>query len=191
MAVKVNADVWSEFEILEQYIKVAGGSEYEDMSCVGTAEHELESRTVTKKCRGIEVKNSTKGTGKGTLTESLHVPRHVYNKIYAMNQTGLKEGVIAYGQDSRHPEFSLTLLIENEDGERMYRAYPRCKVVEGPKKKIENGAEEVAELELVMNIFPDDHGNGVYEVVVEDLPEDSELRTNWLTGFDPEMVYTA
>lgn len=185
---RINADVFSEFSVTDQFIKfLKGESEtFTDMSCVGTAEHELETRTVIKKCQGVVVKNTTKGTGNGTLTEKLHIPRTVYNKLFAMNQDGLKEGIKAYGTESRHPEFALTMLIENEDGDRMYRAYPRCKLTNGPKSVIENGAEEVAEVDLTIALLPDEYGNTVYDSLEKDL--DSTIADKWLKEFKPEMV---
>lgn len=185
--VRINEDVWSEFSIEEQYIKVAGQESYTDMSCVGTAEHELESKTVRKKCKGVVVKQLTRGTGNGTLTEKLHVPRTVYNMIYNMNRDDLKDGIVSYGQESRHPEFSLTMLIENEDGDVMLRAYPRCKIMNGPKKSIENGAEEVAELDLTISILPDEYGTAVYDALKSELSED--IAKDWLTKFTPEFAH--
>lgn len=187
MTQTINPDVWSEFEIAEQYIKTGEAETYEDMSCVGTAEHQLDTHTVTKKCRGKVVKQRTKGKGTGTLNEKLHVPAPIYNKMYAMSQEDLIDGVQAYGEGSRHPEFSLTALIENEDGDKKYRAYPRCVITNGPKSAIENGAEEVPELELEIALLPDKYGNCMYEATVATISE--EVGNKWLKEFKPELVH--
>lgn len=108
--------VFSEFEVKEQHIKMADEDSYSTMSCVGSSEEDLEVKIITKKCRGAIAKEKVKGTGNGTLTESLHVPRDIYNKMYNMNRSNLKKGVYAYGQNSSHPEFSITQRVLDEDG---------------------------------------------------------------------------
>ena len=52
--------------------------------------------------------------------------------------------------------------------------------------KIENGAEEVAEVELTVSVMPDEYGNGVYEALADELAE--EKKTAWMTAFEPAMV---
>lgn len=179
--------VFSEFEVRSQYIKLnKDGEDFAEMSCVGSAEEELEVKTITKNCRGVVAKKRTKGTGAGTLTESLHVPRAIYNKIYDMNRTDLKEGVNAYGQGTMHPEFALTLDVYDEDDARKLKAYPRCVIESGPNRPITNGSEEVAELELTISLLPDEHGYCMYEALVDDL--DSSTAEAWLTGFTPDLV---
>lgn len=181
--------VFSEYEVREQLIKVTGTEEYEQMSCVGSSEEELEVKVITKKCRGVVTKERVKGTGNGTLKESLHVPRDIYNKIYDMNNANMIDGIKTYGQDSMHPEFALTQLVIDEDDEEKLKAYPRCIMESGPARKVENGAEEVAELELTIKLLPDDLGQCMYEVLVKDLPEDGSVtKEMWLTGFNSDMV---
>lgn len=179
--------VFSEFEVEEQHIKLAGEDTYSDMNCVGSSEEELEVKSISKKCRGVVAKKRTKGTGNGTLTESLHVPYDIYNKMYDMNQANLKKGVKAYGQSSSHPEFAITQKVVDEDDEIKYKAYPRCVLESGPKRSVENGAEEVPELELTIALQPDEYGNCMYEALESELDED--LKSQWLNSFTPELVH--
>lgn len=179
--------VFSEFEVTEQHIKFNGDDTYSDMNCIGKSEEEMEVKSISKKCRGVVAKKRTKGTGNGTLTESLHVPYDIYNKMYDMNRDNLKKGVKAYGQESSHPEFSLTQRVIDEDDEVKLKAYPRCVLESGPKRPVENGAEEVPELELTISILPDDYGNGVYEALESELDED--VKSQWLNNFTPELVH--
>ena len=181
------SNIFSEFEIIEQHIKVAGEDTYEDMNCVGSSEEELAVRTITKKCRGRIRKKRTRGTGDGTLKESLHVPRTVYNKIYDMTREKLAKGVYAYGENSKHPEFSLTQTVLDEDENVKYKAYPRCILSSGPSRKIENGAEEVAELEMTIDLMPDENGECMYEALESEL-ESEEIKQQWLTNFSLELV---
>lgn len=181
------SNIFSEFEIIEQHIKVAGEDTYEDMNCVGSSEEELAVRTITKKCQGRIRKKRTRGTGDGTLKESLHVPRTVYNKIYDMTREKLAKGVYAYGENSKHPEFSLTQKVLDEDENVKYKAYPRCILSSGPSRKIENGAEEVAELEMTIDLMPDENGECMYEALESEL-ESEEIKQQWLTNFSLELV---
>lgn len=180
--------VFSEFEVKEQYIKIGSGetATFESMSCVGTSEEELDVVVVTKKCRGVKEKERVRGAGSGKLTESLHVPYDIYNKMYNMTQQNLAEGVAAYGKSSMHPEFALTQLVEDEDGAMKYKAYPRCILESGPKRPVENGATEVPELSLIISLLPDDNGNCMYEILESKATE--EMKTKWLTEFTPALV---
>lgn len=178
--------VFSEFEVKEQWIKVAGEENYSTMSCVGSSEEELEVKVITKKCRGVKAKEKVKGTGSGTLTESLHVPRDIYNKMYDMTRANLKEGVYAYGQNSSHPEFSITQRVLDEDDEEKFKAYPRCILESGPKRAVENGQEEVPELELTITLLPDENGECMYEALKSEL--DEETAGKWMEHFDTSLV---
>lgn len=178
--------VFSEFEVKAQYIKIANEDSYSTMSCVGSSEEDLEVKIITKKCRGAIAKEKVKGTGNGTLTESLHVPRDIYNKMYDMNRPNLKKGVYAYGQNSSHPEFSITQRVLDEDGVEKFKAYPRCVLESGPKRPVENGQEEVPELELTIKLLPDDNGECMYEALKNEL--DEETAGKWLEHFDTSLV---
>lgn len=178
-------NIFSEYELRQQRIKVAGTQTFEQMSCVGSSEEELEVKIITKKCRGVIAKERVKGTGNGTLKESLHVPRDIYNKIYDMNHTDLVKNVNAYGQSSTHPEFALTQMVVDEDEEVKLKAYPRCILESGPTRKIDNGAEEVAELDLTIKLLPDEYGFCTYEILVKDLPDDQSITIEtWMSSFD-------
>ena len=187
--------VFSDFEVVKQYMKIGsttiemgeGAEEYTEASCIGKSEEELEARVITKKCRGAVQREKVKGTGNGTLTESLHVPRDIYNKVYNMSRETLKTGVYAYGQNSSHPEISITQLVLDEDGEEKLKAYPRAVLEEGPKRAIENGQEEVPELELVFKLLPDDSGDCMYEALVKEIADES-LKSSWLQNFTPDLV---
>jgi hypothetical protein len=184
---KMTSNVFSEFEIIEQHIKIAGNESFENMNCVGSSEEELGVKTITKKCRGKVAKKRTRGTGDGTLKQSLHVPRSVYNEIYNMVRKELAKGVYAYGENSKHPEFSLTQKVLDEDGNIKFKAYPRCILSSGPSRKIENGAEEVAELEMTIDLMPDENGECMYEALESEL-ESEEIKQQWLTNFSLELV---
>lgn len=178
----------SDFEIDQLGIKFEGESAYESVNCIGSVEEEMEAKVVTKKCRGVVAKTRVKGTGAGTLKISAHIPWAVYTKAYGMELDTLMAGVKAYGRNSIHKVFGLVMHVLDEDGNEKLKAYPNCIISSGGvTRKTENGAEEVAELELEVSVMPDEFGNGLYEAVMDELT-DSTAKTTWMTAFTPAMV---
>ena len=57
-----------------------------------------------------------------------------------------------------------------------------------PSCSIENGAEEVAEIEIEINLFADDNGNVKYEAINSD---GFALADTWMTSWTPELVKQA
>lgn len=179
--------VFSEYELKEIGLKRKSAEKYSTIECVGSCEEEMESKTITKSCRGVVKKKIVKGTGNGTLKYSLHMPYEEYTKIYGMELETLIEGVKAYGSNSVHEEFCITEHVFDEDGVEKFKAYPRCVLESGITRKIENGAEEVAEIELDVSVMPDEYGNGVYEALAADLADET-VKETWMTAFEPDMV---
>lgn len=181
--------VFSDFEVREMGIKFKSdtGGTYKTANCVGSSEEEMETKVITKSCRGITAKKIVKGTGNGTLSLSLHMPWDIYIQAFGMVHDSLKDGVLAYGQNSKHEEFGITQHVYDEDGVEKFKAYPNCVIESGKASKTENGAEEVAEIELDVSIQPDEFGFGVYEALATEL-SDETLKTKWMTAFEPSMA---
>ena len=182
--------VFSDFELDQLGIKFASGTGYLSVNCVGSCEEEMESKVITKSCRGIVVKKVVKGTGNGTLKITAHIPWAVYTKFYGMELDTLIEGVKAYGKNSVHEGFGAVMHVTDEDGAEKYKAYPNCIMETGVVRKIENGAEEVAELEITASVMPDEYGNGLYEALAEELTDES-VKTTWMSAFEPTLVQVA
>ena len=182
--------VFSEFELRKMGIKFKSGEAYLSADCVGSCEEELETKVTTKKCRGNVVKTTVRGTGSGTLTISMHMPYEIYTQAYGMDLDTLIEGVKAYGQNSRHEAFAIVQDVFDEDGVEKFKAYPNCIIQTGVARKIENGAEEVAEIEMEVSIMPDEYGNGVYEALASELTDET-IKSTWMTAFTPELVQVA
>lgn len=181
--------VFSEFELRAMGFKFDGKESYESVNCVGSSEEEMNTKIIKKKCRGAVVKEVVKGDGTGKLKITAHIPYDVYTNMYGMTLDTLIKGVQAYGRNSVHKRFAVVQDVFDEDGNEKLKAYPNCIVETGVSRKIENGAEEVAELELEIAVMPDDEGNGMYEAIVDDIdPEHATLKTQWMTAFKPEMV---
>lgn len=186
----MNNKVFSEYEVKETSIKFDGEKTSSRAGCVGSIEETLDSKTVTKKCEGIESVVAVKGTGKGELKVSLHMPYEIYNKMYGMNLETLIKGVVGYGQTSVHNKFCLTGKVYDEEGNMKLKAYPNCIMKEGISRKIENGTEEIAEIELTIAINPDDEGFGMYEALVDNLDsaQKDTIINSWMTNFTSDLV---
>lgn len=183
--------VFSEYELKEMSIKILSGMQqtYKSANCVGSCEETMNSKVVTKKCRGVVVKTMVRGDGTGTLNISMHIPRDIYLAAYGMELEGLIAGVKAYGQNSRHPGIAITQHVYDEDGTELYKAYPNCIIQSGTSVSIENGADEVQEISLEVSVMPDEYGNGKYEALAEDLPESGTLTAKtWMTAFTSEAA---
>lgn len=178
--------VFSDYELEKVGFKFKSDSAYRAVECVGSMEEEMEAKTVSKKCRGVVKKKKTRGTGNGTIKISLHIPWDIYTQAYGMNLSTLIDGVKAYGKNSVHEEFAMVGDVKDEDGVAKLLAYPNAVLESGTAKKIENGAEEVAEVELEISVMPDDYGNGKYEALVDDINE--EVASTWMTAFTPALV---
>lgn len=73
--------VFSEYELRKMSIKVGDEGTYKPADCVGSMEESLNTKVITKSCRGVVVKTRVKGDGTGTLTISLHMPYDLYVSV--------------------------------------------------------------------------------------------------------------
>ena len=176
----------SEFEVKKLGFKFEGTDAYKSVECIGSMEEDMTVKTVTKKCRGVVKKKRSRGTGEGTVKITVHMPYDIYVEAFGMDLPSLKEGVYAYGQNSKHKNFAMVADVEDEDGNEKLKAYPNAAMNAFAGRKIENGAEEVAELELEVGVMPDEYGNGLYESPVKE--DDEDFKEQWMTAFEPEMV---
>lgn len=183
-----SADVYSYFECDQLAMRVAGEEEYTRDDCVGTLSVERETKTVTKSCRGVVKKRKTKPTGNGTINLKMHIKMALYRKIHAMTNEGLQPGIYAFDNTEPMPEFSLTARVKDEDDNIMFLGYPRCKIEEINSMEIENGAEEVAEVEMSVSYMPDDYNKGEYQALEVELTGDVLNADNWMTDFDSETA---
>lgn len=179
--------VFSRYEVKKSNIKVDGDTKNYPLNCVGSLETELEVKTITKSCEGVVKKKRSRGAGSGTATLSLHIPYALYVKIYGMDVDGLIEGVNAYGKNSIHKTFSYTGVVRDEDGNELLIALPNCVASSGPKMNIENGAEEVSEVEIEIDLMPDEYDQCEYELFVSKLPSSITVE-KWLNEFTPSML---
>lgn len=182
--------VYSDFEIKETAIKFKNDEKGERIGCIGTLDETLNTRSITKKCEGIVRKYVVKGDGTANVKFSLHMRWNHFVKALGMKFDTYKDGVYAYGENSTHEEACITGKVYDEDGRAKLKAYPRFMITDGVARKIENGAEEVAEIEISGIALPDDDGNCTYEVMMEELNEsDKETFTeSFMTNFNVDLL---
>jgi hypothetical protein len=149
---------------------------------------ERETKTVTKSCRGAVKKRKTKPTGNGTITLKMHVKLALYRKLHAMTNEGLQPGVYAFDNTVAMPEASVVSRVKDEDDNIMFLGYPRFKVEEINKLSIENGAEEVAEVEMKLSYMPDDYNKGEYQALADELTGSVLTPSTWMTDFSSEAA---
>lgn len=179
---------YSEFAIKKSSIRFHGDTApAKIVGCVGSCEETMNVKNIQKKCEGVVVKNVIRGDGTGELKLSLHMKYALFTEAYGMEFEGLKDGVHAYGRNSVHKPFCFTCETLDEEDDPKLKAYPNCVITSGIARKIENGGEEVAEIELTIGVAPDEEGQGLYEAIVSDI-KDEELKTKWLTEFDSELA---
>ena len=181
--------VFSEFEVDKISFKFAE-EDAESLACIGKFEEEMEVKTVSKKCRGKVIKTRTRGTGNGTIKTSMHVPKGTYAKLFAMARDGLVKGAYAFGENSLLPECCMCVHVTDEDGKEKLKAYPRVTATTGPARSVENGGDEVEEIEPEFSVMPDDYGEGMYELFVDDIDDGkkSTIVDQWMTNFSRDLI---
>lgn len=155
--------------------------------CVGSIEGETEMLTIVKKCEGVETKSKSRPQ-KMTLTLNAHVRVDPLRRIFGLSNEGLKPGVYSYGSDSLGEDFALTAdVIDDFEELTKLIAFPNCSSSTGLTLNIENGADEVAELELEYTAMVDSNRKCYYEAFVDEV-SDTTVINQWHTNFTPELV---
>lgn len=180
-------EVYSEFGISKANVRFEGDTEQASpFGCTGSIEETANVKVIQKKCEGAIVKEVVHPDGTGEIKLNMHIKYPVYCKAFGMDNEKLKTGVRSYGIGSVHKHFCYTAEVSDEDNEKKLIAYPDCVIVDGSTRKIENGAEEVAEVELTLHYLPDDNGQGKYEALTKDIDENTAAK--WLKEFSSDLV---
>lgn len=157
--------------------------------CIGSIEGETEVLTRELRC-GVDVLKSVTKPTRMTLTLSAaNVPIQVARDVFGLKTEGLKTGVWSYGRSSKSKDFILTadVIDEFEDVVKMI-AFPNSSNTAGFRiQTIENGAEEVANIEFEFTVLSDEAGEMYYEALVPEL-EDATVAEQWHTAFTRTLV---
>lgn len=158
--------------------------------CLGTVEGETELKELVKLCEGVEVAKSTKPL-RHTLTISAHIPIPVVRDVFGLTNDGLKPGVYKYSKKAQGKKFVFTAdVIDEFENITKLIAFPNCVSATGFTFTVENGADEVAEMEVELTAYPDSHGNLYYEALTSEL-DDPSISDTWHSQFDYTLVEKA
>lgn len=155
--------------------------------CIGKLDGETEVKEIIKKCEGIETDKISRPQ-KMNMSVSAHIPVEIARKLFGLSTEGLKPGVWAYGSKSKGQKFVFTadVIDEFQDVKKLI-AFANCSSTTGMKFSIENGGDEVAELELEFTAMKDEAGEFYYEAMASEVT-DQKIVTDWHTTFNRELV---
>lgn len=173
--------VFSEFFLDEVGFIFDDGTSYA-VECVGKLEEEMETKTITKSCRGRVKKSRTKGS-QGTVTITAHLPYDLKLKLYSMAEYAT--GVYGYGTESLHNEITITAKVKDEDDNVQYRAYPVA-VCNTKSTSIDDDATEVAMDELEFTVTADDNEEIVYQALADDIS--TTIADAWMEAFTADLI---
>lgn len=177
----------SEFRITNASVRFGKETTASKFGCLGSIEESMETKQITKKCEGVVIKNRVRPTGGGELKVTMHIMREAFLQAFGMNDNEeLIEGVRGYGKFPHEP-FVFTADVYDEDDVKKLKAYPNCIIKDGISRKIENGGDEVAEIELTITTAADEFGYGMYEALDTEITDET-VKTEWHTKFTPELV---
>lgn len=155
--------------------------------CNGQLDGETEMQTIEKKCGSTVVKSKAKPIGM-TVKIIAHVPVLVFRKFYGLKQDErLKPGIYSYGPDSVGTDFSLAVEVVDdfEENEKLL-AFLLATSNTGLTFTIENGADEVAALELECKVMVDELGKFYHEAIVAELEQD--LTDAWMNKLSADVI---
>lgn len=154
--------------------------------CNGSIAVETEVQTIEKKCGQTVVASKSKPT-KMTVTVNAKVPVEVFRRVNGIKPMDeLKEGVYAYGANGGE-RFTLTVeLLDDFTDETKLIAFPMVALSNGLAFEIENGADEVADLEIETTAYQDDRGQWYYEAFPTEATTVDPVE--WLTNFTDATV---
>ncbi|HBL1413310.1 TPA: phage tail protein, partial [Enterococcus faecium] len=149
--------------------------------CNGQLDGETEMQRIVKKCGSTEVKSKSKPINM-TVTITAHVPMEVYRRFNGLKQDErIKSGIYSYGPDSVGEDFSLAAeIVDDFEEKNKLIGMLACTSNTGLTFSIENGADEVAALELETKVMQDEFGKFYHEAIVAELEED--LTDQWMTN---------
>ena len=97
--------VYSEFEVINQNIKVEGTEAYRELSCIASCKVTKTVKKRIKKCRGVEVKSKPRVVSMA-IEMAVHMPRDIYNEINGKNSDLLKENIFSHAGSLKRGRYS-------------------------------------------------------------------------------------
>lgn len=136
-----------------------------DLGCTGSLSGDTDVRTITKICEGSPVKEVSKPRFM-TLTFSGHLYTEAYRELFGLKADVVLTTKFAYGVNSKNKMGAFKWEVENLEGtEKKTITFPNAVVNTGFAFSYENGAEEIAEVELTIKAMPDVNGDIYTETI--------------------------
>lgn len=160
------------------------------LGCTGGLSADSDTRTITKKCEGV-VTEEVNIINFLNVVLSGHMTIGVLRDMFGLSNEGLKPGVYAIGNKAKGKKGIFTWEAQDLYGtEKKLMAFPNMSVVSGFAFSHENGADEIAEVELTFKAMADSSGNFYYEAYESELT-DEEVKTGWAETFTQTLVELA
>lgn len=151
------------------------------LGCVGAVNGTAETRAVSKRCEGDVVKERTI-IQKLNMTFRGHMPVGVIRDVFGLSNKDLKEGVHGYGKHSAGSSGSLTFDVYDMDESVIKKvAFPNITWTGGLSINLENGLDEIAEVEVAFSAYFDENGYCYYETF-------DDAISGWNKEFTSELV---
>lgn len=158
-----------------------------ELGCTGALEAEPEMKTLSMRCEGDIVDEISKPEFY-TVNFTGHLTLGVAREIFGLTNDGLKDGVYAIGDKSVPKKGVFTWEVYDMYNEgKKFMAFSNMVSTTGWVFSHENGADEVAEIEVEFKAMKDDKGNFYYEAFESEIT-DEEVKTGWLKLFTTELV---
>lgn len=157
------------------------------LGCTGSLTVETEIKEVVKTCEGTPSKTWPKPV-KMSGTFVGHVPVEVARRAFGLKTDDLVKGVYAYGENSIGGSGIFTWETLNiDETEKKFLAFPNGSFAGGLKISIENGGDEIAQVEMPINFMKDKNREFYYEAFESDLG-DENVKEKWLKEFNLELI---
>ncbi|SFH68611.1 hypothetical protein [Pisciglobus halotolerans] len=159
----------------------------EELGCTGSLSVEPEIQEVVKMCEGVEAKRYSKPIRlNGTLVG--HIKVAVLRDIFGLTADDLKDGVYGYGSKSVGGSGALTFDVTDITEETVkYIAFPNVSFTGGLNFSLENGGDEIAQIEIPFAAHLDKNKKFYYEGFADEIT-DEDVKSGWHENFDEELV---
>lgn len=185
---------YENFEIEEASVQFIGSNGKAETAtafgCIGNLTVEPETEEIVKNCGRTQL-SATSKTKYLNVTIEAHLKRGVAQKVFGLENTGLKEGVYGLNANAVKSNFIFTAVVyDMTRAVKKLIAFPLVSNVSGFSLNIDNSATEVQTMSLDFRAMKDSNNMFYYEAYESEIT-DNDVKTKWLTEFSPNLVKVA
>lgn len=182
---------YENFEIEEASVQFIGSNGTTEnaiaFGCIGSLTVEPEVEEIVKNCGRTQI-SATSKTKYLNVTIEAHLKRGVAEKVFGLDSTGLKEGVYGLSASAVKKDFIFTAVVyDMTRAIKKLIAFPLVSNVSGFSLNLDNSATEVQTMSLDFRAMKDSNNMFYYEAYESEIT-DNDVKTQWLTNFNPELV---